>query len=146
MENPESGAPPAVAPTEIPLDTLAKVYRKIKAKIDERTKVFDTEIETLKQQQTEIKLAMKDILLRMQVKSANTEHGTVILTAKHRFSTSDWDSFKKFVREHDALDLFEKRIHQGNMEQFLKDNPSLHPPGLNSDTEFDVSVRKPTNN
>jgi hypothetical protein len=30
------------------------------------------------------------------------------------------------------------------MAKFLEENPALMPPGLNSDTEFDVSVRKPS--
>jgi len=29
------------------------------------------------------------------------------------------------------------------MATFLKANPALVPPGLNSSTEFDVSIRKP---
>ena len=63
---------------------------------------------------------------------------------KTRYSTQDWDSFKAFLVEHDVLDLLEKRIAQGNMAKFLEDNPGLVPPGLNSTTEYDISVRKPT--
>jgi len=66
------------------------------------------------------------------------------LAQKVRYYTDDWDSFKHFVVEHDALDLFEKRIHQTNMVAFLDENPGVVPSGLNSMTEFDVSVRKPT--
>jgi hypothetical protein len=46
--------------------------------------------------------------------------------------------------EHDALDLFEKRIAQLNMKQFLEENPGVVPPGLNSNSEYDISVRKPS--
>jgi hypothetical protein len=38
----------------------------------------------------------------------------------------------------------EKRIAQTNMATFLADNPSLVPAGLNSVTEYAISVRKPT--
>jgi hypothetical protein len=31
------------------------------------------------------------------------------------------------------------------MAQFLEENPNLVPPGLNSMTEYTISVRKPTN-
>ena len=74
----------------------------------------------------------------------NTDHGTVVLSEKTRFYTQDWESFKTFVVAQDAVDLLERRIHQGNMAKFLEENPALMPPGLNSDTEFDVSVRKPS--
>jgi hypothetical protein len=30
------------------------------------------------------------------------------------------------------------------MNKFLEENPTLVPPGLQADTEYDVSVRKPT--
>jgi hypothetical protein len=38
----------------------------------------------------------------------------------------------------------EKRIAQTNMAQFLEENPGVVPPGLNSMTEYAISVRKPT--
>jgi hypothetical protein len=48
----------------------------------------------------------------------------------------------KFILEHQVPDLLEKRIHQGNMKQFLEENPELLPPGLNSDSEYTVTVRR----
>jgi hypothetical protein len=128
----------------IPLDRLAKVYRKIREQISTLTKEYDTQVEVLKAQQEEIKAAMKDQMQALGVTSVRTPQGTVVLSVKTRYSTADWDSFKKFVVEHDALDLYEKRIAQGNMKQFLEENPGVVPPGLNSNAEYDISVRKPT--
>ena len=128
----------------IPLDKLAKVYRKIRSEIETLTKEYDTQVELLKAQQDEIKHAMKEQMQALGVTSVRTDQGTVVLSVKTRYSTADWDSFKKFVLEHDALDLFEKRIAQLNMKQFLDENPGVVPPGLNSNSEYDVSVRKPT--
>ena len=129
---------------QIPLDKLAKVYRKMRDQISELTKEYDTQVEILKAQQEEIKNAMKEQMQALGVTSVRTDQGTVVLSVKTRYSTADWDSFKKFVMEHDALDLFEKRIAQLNMKQFLDENPGVVPPGLNSNSEYDVSVRKPT--
>ena len=128
----------------IPLDKLAKVYRKMRDQISELTKEYDTQVEILKAQQDEIKNAMKEQMQALGVTSVRTDQGTVVLSVKTRYSTADWDSFKKFVIEHEALDLFEKRIAQLNMKQFLDENPGVVPPGLNSNSEYDVSVRKPT--
>jgi hypothetical protein len=128
----------------IPLDRLAKVYRKIRDQVSALTKEYDTQVEVLKAQQEEIKNAMKDQMQALGVTSVRTPQGTVVLSVKTRYSTADWDSFKKFVVEHDALDLYEKRIAQSNMKQFLEENPGVVPPGLNSNAEFDISVRKPT--
>lgn len=128
----------------IPLDTLAKVYRRIRSEIDTLTQEYDNKVELLKAQQEELKDAIKTQMQALGVTSVNTPNGTLVMLVKTRYSTNDWDSFKKFVVNHDALDLYEKRIHQSNMKTFLEDNPGVVPPGLNSNAEYEVSVRKPT--
>lgn len=127
----------------VPLDKLAKVYRKIQAKIQQLTADYDAEFAKLDAQRTAIKTALKDQLLALGIKSVNTEEGTVILSTKTRYSTQDWDAFKQFVIDNDALDLYERRISQTNMATFLRDNPGVVPPGLNSNSEYAISVRKP---
>jgi hypothetical protein len=129
---------------EVPIDKLAAIYIKIRTKISELTKKYDTEVEVLKEQQEQIKFALNDKMKELGVESMRTSAGTVSRSVKTRFNTQDWDSFKAFLVEHDVLDLLEKRIAQGNMAKFLEDNPGLVPPGLNSTTEYDISVRKPT--
>jgi len=129
----------------VPLDKLAKVYRKIKTQIDTLTQEYDTQVEALKAQQDQIKFAMKDTMKALGVSTVRTDFGTVSLVTKTRYSTQDWDSFKKFILEHEVVDLLEKRIAQTNMANFLEENPGVLPPGLNAMTEYDISVRKPTN-
>lgn len=128
----------------IPLDKLAKIYRKIKAEIDTLTQEYDTKIEQLKAQQDELKYAMKDQMKALGVKSVNTNFGTVSMVNKTRYSTNDWDSFKKFVIENDVVDLLEKRIAQSNMARFLEENPGMVPPGLNAFSDFEIRVTKPS--
>jgi hypothetical protein len=128
----------------VPLDKLAKVYRKIKLQIDTLTQEYDTQVEALKAQQDQIKFAMKDTMKALGVSTVRTDFGTVSLVTKTRYSTQDWDSFKKFILEHEVVDLLEKRIAQTNMANFLEENPGVLPPGLNAMTEYDISVRKPT--
>ena len=127
----------------VPLDRLARVYRRIQGKIQELTTAYETEVEQLKAQQETVKSELKDRLLAMGVKSANTAEGTVVLTTRTRYHAQDWDVFKQFIVEHDALDLLEKRIAQTNMANFLVQNPQLVPPGLNSNSEYVIAVRKP---
>ena len=128
----------------IPLDKLAMIYRKIRDKISVLTKEYDTQVEALKAQQDQIKFAMKDQMKALGVTSVRTPEGTVVLSVKTRYSTQDWDEFKKFVLANEAIELLEKRIAQTNMAQFLEENPGSMPPGLNSSSEYDISVRKPT--
>ena len=128
----------------VPMNKLARVYRKMQAKLQQLTAVYETEAAALKAQQDQVKEALKTQMLALGVKSVNTEEGIVILSTKTRYWPQDWDAFKEFVKENDALDLFEKRIAQTNMATFLQENPTLVPPGLNSNSEYGISVRKPT--
>ena len=125
---------------QVPVDRLVRMYMKMRTAVQE----LDAQIETIKEQQQAVKNEIKDRMRDTGVKSLRTDFGTVSLMEKTRFYTTDWDSFKKFMVEHDALDLLEKRIAQTNMKTFLEENPGAIPPGLNSDTEFDISVRKPS--
>ena len=131
-------------PDVVPLDKLADIYIKIRNKIAELTKSYDAEVEALKEQQALISNEMKSVLQSLNVRSVNTVGGTVVLTEKVRYFPSDWSEFKRFVKENDAFDLMEKRIAQTNMAKFLEENPDKYPPGLQSETEISVSVRKPT--
>jgi len=130
--------------TAVPLDRLTKIYRKIKAEIDTMTQEYDTKLETLKAQQDEIKFAIKDQMKALGVTTVKTPFGTVSMRTSTRYSTQDWASFKEFILEHSVVDLLEKRIAQGNMRTFLEENPGVVPPGLNSVSEFQVVVTKPT--
>lgn len=128
----------------VPMDKLARIYIKIRNRVQELNQEYETQIEELKAQQAEIANAMKDQMLALGSTTLRTDSGTIMLSKKTRYNTSDWDEFKRFMVEHDAIDLLEKRIAQTNMSKFLEENPGLVPPGLNSDTEYAVSVRKPT--
>jgi hypothetical protein len=48
----------------------------------------------------------------------------------------------RFIREHDAIDLLEQRIHQTNMRTFLSEHPNLIPEGLNVDSKYTITVRR----
>jgi len=128
----------------IPLDKLVKIYRKLRTRMTALTQEYDTQAEVLKAQQEEVKNANKEQMKAMGVTSVRTTEGTAVMSVKTRYYTQDWDSFKQFVLDNHALELFEKRIAQSNMAQFLEENPGVVPPGLNSTSEFDISVRKPT--
>jgi hypothetical protein len=128
----------------VPMNKLAKVYRKMQAEKQRLTAEYDSKIADIERQQDVVKNALKDQMLVLGVSSVRTDDGTVVLATKTRYQTQDWDSFKEFIKEHDAIELLEKRIAQGNMATFLKDNPGVLPPGMNSVTEYQISVRKPT--
>lgn len=128
----------------VPMDKLAKIYIKIRSKLALLTQQYETEAEALKTQQAEISAAMKDQMLALNSTSLKTVNGLIILSKKTRYWCGEWDSFYEFIVENNACSLLEKRIAQKNMAEFLEANPEKVPPSLNSETEYAISVRKPT--
>jgi hypothetical protein len=119
-------------------DKLVKIYIKIRDKRAELTK----EADALEEQQNIIQAKLLEICKDTGAESLRTEFGTVTRRVSKRYWTSDWDSFYKFMKEHDAMQLLQQRVSNGNMEQFLEENPDIHPPGLNVDASFAVTVRR----
>jgi len=124
------------------MDKLAEVYIKIRTKKQEVTKDLESQIEELDGQLKEIAGAMKEQLVAAGGSSLKTNHGTIYLTKKQRFYPMDWDAFNKWVVDNNAVALLEKRIAQKNTEQWLEENPTNPPPGLQCEAELTVTVRK----
>jgi DNA-binding ferritin-like protein (Dps family) len=129
---------------QVSVDKLVRVYLKIRTRIQTITKDYETALQELEDQKTEVANEMRERMKAMGSKSIKTDYGTVMMSVKTHYTTQDWDSFKNFVVKNDAVDLLEKRIAQRNMASFLESNPGLVPPGLNSDQRYDITVRKST--
>lgn len=121
---------------------LVKVYVKIRDTRKELKAKYEEEDKALEDQLDTINLELLDLLKNMGAESMRTEFGTITKRVYKRYYTNDWYSFHNFVKEHDALDLLEKRVSQGNMTTFLEENPDLHPPGLNVDSRYAVVITK----
>ena len=121
---------------------LARIYIKIRSARADLQKQQDE----MEAEQKAVGLAMKDILLAEGCKSMKTDFGTVSLTKSTRYFTNDWTNYDAWIIENSLPPsaMYEKRIAQKNMAEFLEEHPGVVPPGLNSETEFSVSVRKPS--
>lgn len=127
---------------DYPADKLAEIYIKIRDKRDELTRQFEEEHAKLEEQLDIIANEMLEICKENNADSIKTPVGTIMRRVETRFWTNDWDSFYDFVHDNDAYGLFEKRIHQTNMRQFLEENPDLLPKGLMSDSKYKIIVRR----
>jgi len=124
------------------LDKLVSVYVKIRDKKNEVLAQAREQEELLNLKLKKIEQALLEHCAGNGIESVRTESGTFYRSVKQKFWTSDWESMNKFILEHEVPELLEKRIHQGNLKQFLEDNPELLPPGLNCDSEYSVTVRR----
>ena len=129
---------------DVKADELVLTYRRIRDTINEKEEAHKEEIAALKAQQDVVSEALLALCNDQNLDSIRTAAGTVTRSTITRFWTSDWESMYQFIRDRDAPFLLEQRIHNGNMRQFLEDNPEDLPIGLNADTKYVVRVRKPT--
>ena len=127
---------------EVPVEKLVKVYLKIKDTLAEKKAAYDEEEKKLKDKMAKVKSALLDYCREEGVESVKTTEGMFYRTVSTRYWTNDWESMGRFIVENNVPDLLEKRLHQGNMVQFLKENPETLPPGLNVDSEYIVIVRR----
>ncbi len=131
-------------PVGPPLDELVRVYRKIRGTIEEKEEAFKAEISGLKEQLEAVGNALLETCNRQNADSIKTQHGTITRGVRERYWTTDWGSLYDFIKENDAPFLLEQRIHNGNMKQFLEENPEAFPAGLQCDRKYAITVRKPT--
>jgi hypothetical protein len=125
------------APT-IPAEKLVKVYLKMRAaKAD-----LEAQVKKIDAQMDQVKAGLLDYLKTQNLETVRTGEGLFYRSVKKRFTTNNWEAMGKFVLEHQVPELYEKRLHQGNMQTFLEEHPDLLPPGLNVDSEYQVTVRK----
>ena len=82
-------------------------------------------------------------ILDQEADGLKTPSGTVSRRVISSYWTSDWEQMYAFIQEHNAPHLLEKRIHNGNMKEFLADNPDVTPAGLQAKNRYGISVRKP---
>ena len=123
-------------------EQLTKIYLKIKDRRSELSAAFKEENDKLSEQGDKVKRALLDYCKEQGVDSVKTSEGLFYRSAKTRYWTSDWSNMHEFVLEHGAPELLDKRLNQTNMKQFLEENPTLVPKGLNVDSEYVLSVRR----
>jgi hypothetical protein len=131
-----------MAESNISVERLTRAYLKIRDKRAELKAKFDEEEAVLSKQLDKVKAALLDYCKDHEVESVRTTAGIFYRTVKTRYWTNDWESFHKFLVDVEAPELLEKRINQGEMKKFLEENPEHVPPGLNTDSEYVISVRK----
>lgn len=123
-------------------EDLVSAYINIRDQIAEIKRQADEKVAELTQHLNAVSDELQNICKAQGANSISTPKGTVIRTVKSKFWTNDWQSMYDFIRENAAFELLEKRLHQSNMKTFLEDNPEVHPPGLNIEREFVVTVRR----
>lgn len=120
---------------------LVATYIKIRDARGELKAKYEDEDAKLKAQLSKIEQVLLKMTDDLGVTSLKTEAGTATKTQRTRYWAADWDAFKDFMRQYDALDLVERRVHQGNFKEFMETHPDVVPP-VNADSSFAITIRR----
>ena len=124
-------------------EEVVKAYLAIRNERERILREYEAQDAKLKDDLKKIEAVLLDVCNTINADSIKTSLGTVMRKLNERYFCSDWDNFRKFVLENEALELFEKRIHQGNFKQFMEDHDGDGlPPGVNVMREYGITVRK----
>lgn len=135
VENSQSGG-------AVPIDTLVKIYVKIRDAKAAAKKVFEAEAEKL---ETKLAMIATELKARAQAQGVDgfkTEFGTVFLSETMKTSCADWSAFGEFLKTHDPLEYMEKRISSTAVKEYMKTNAGQLPPGVNVFREIEARVRR----
>ena len=127
---------------EVTAERLVKAYvimRDYRAQLKAQ---YEEQDNTIKEQMELVEAQLLELCKTTGADSLRTKFGTASRTVQTRYWTSDWEAMHKFIMDHNAPDLLERRISQRQMQEFIKENPDAMPVGLNVDNRYTVSVRR----
>lgn len=124
-------------------EKLTRVFLKIRDKRSELKAAFDAEDKKLTAQQDKVKSALLDFCKENGLDSVKTPAGTFFRTVKTRYWTNDWDAMNAFIKKHDVPEMYEKRLNQTVVKEFIAEELDGDTPDfINIKSEYQVSVRK----
>jgi hypothetical protein len=126
----------------IDMDDQAQQYLKLRQKREILKERFTAEDSELEKAMAEIEAQLLDSLNETNSTSMSTNSAVIMRSVRRRYMPTNWDAVYKLIDKHKAFSLLEKRVHNGNMKDFLDDHPDEYPAGLNVDSRFAVTVRR----
>jgi hypothetical protein len=131
--------------SDMKLDDLVSTYLTIRTERYTLKNQFEARDAEIKADLDELERAMLVACNEINADSIRTGSGTIIKSLKETYTCGDWDNFKQFVVDNNALDLLQQRISQTNFKEFMstRQEDGL-PPGISTLREFAITVRKPT--
>ena len=129
----------------VKLDSMVKTYLTIRDERERLVREHDMKDRELANDLAQIEQVLLSSCNDINADSIRTSVGTIIKTTRENFVCSDWDNFKSYVMDNEAIELLQQRIHQANFKEFLsgREEEGL-PPGISTMREFKITVRKPS--
>ena len=124
------------------VDKLVQAYIKIRDAKDIMVREHDDAVKVLQANLDTIEQELLELCKSTGQDGGKTEHGSFTRSVKTRYWPSDWDAMYRFIKEHDAPELLERRVSQTNFKDFLQANPDKLPEGMNVESRYSILVRR----
>lgn len=124
------------------MDELSVQYIRLRQKREILKERFTAEDGELEKAMAEIEAQLLDTLNASNSNSMSTNSAVIIRTVRKRYMPSNWAAVYELIKKHDAYSLLEKRVHNGNMKDFLEEHPDEYPAGMSVDSRYAVTVRR----
>ena len=124
------------------MDELSQQYLRLRQKRELLKERFTAEDGELEKAMAEVETQLLDTLNASNSNSMSTNSAVIIRTVRKRYMPSNWNAVYELIKKHDAYGLLEKRVHNGNMKDFLEEHPDEYPAGMNVDSKYAVTVRR----
>lgn len=118
-------------------------YRQISAIIEAIEARHTDELKPLKEAKSLLSGVIMGFLEQTGQTSAKTPVGTATIAVRWTASLADPDAFMKYVLEHGAFDLLERRASSSAVKEFVKGHEGNLPPGTNLTAHKTLSVTPP---
>ena len=120
------------------------LYRRVEDSLEKKAVQYAQSIEKEKQALKALEVIMRAMLNQAGVAKMDVPGiAEVVIVPKRVFGQSDWDRFLDWLVANDVPELLQKRIHDGNMQDYLDNHVGEElPPGLNIFTENTLKVLK----
>ena len=95
--------------SEVKANDLVTTYLAIRREREKLAKKYEQEDSVFKDQLNRLEEAMLTTCNDIGAETLRTENGTIVKTLKENYVCGDWDNFKKYVLENQALELLQQR-------------------------------------
>ena len=126
----------------IDMDDLSQQYLRLRQKREILKERFLSEDGVLEKEMSAIEEQLLTTLNESNSNSMSTNSAVIMRSVRKRYMPTNWDAVYKLIDKHKAYGLLEKRVHNGNMKDFLEEHPDEYPAGLNVDSRYAVTVRR----
>lgn len=129
--------------SQVDIESLVAAYINLRDAKKQKEAEWKEADRQLQEEMDKLRAGMLNICNHIGAESIKTKHGLVMRKLNERYTCGDWDGFYNFVLRNEIPQLFERRIHQTNMREYLKQNEGDGlPPGVSVMREYDIAVRE----